>query len=113
MEPVGGAAYPADRGVVGAERGAAWSRVRARLKDLDDAEPGALLRTGLRGLSGHWGKDPASGRGRHHRLVKAVSLTEAETRQVTIRSTANLFGLPTYGQCSVGSPGIWEGTRST
>lgn len=58
------------------------------------------------------GGNPSSGRGRQHRLVQAVSLNAGETRQVTICSTANLFGLPTYGQYNVGSPGIWAGTRS-
>jgi hypothetical protein len=92
--------------LVGAERGSTWSRVQARLEDLDDAELVALLRTASEVGTGIGGRTLRLVVDGTSVFVKAVSLTAAETRPADIRSTANLFGLPTYCQYNVGSPGI-------
>jgi hypothetical protein len=92
--------------LAGAERGLTWARVHALLTALDDTELAALLRT-ARGVGTGIG-------GRTLRLVvdgttvfvKAVSLTAVETCTANLRSTANHFGLPTYCQYNVGSPGV-------
>ena len=89
-----------------AARVATWSRMHALLTDLDDTELTDLLRTahevgtGIGGRTLHLVVDGTTV------FVKAVSLTAEETRADNVRSTANLFGLPTYCQYNVGSPGI-------
>ena len=92
--------------LVRAERGSVWSRVRARLKGLDDAELAALLRTASEVGTGIGGRTLRVVVDGTTVFVKAVSLTASETREANLRSTANLFGLPTYCQYNVGSPGI-------
>ena len=92
--------------LVGAERGSTWSRVQARLKDLDDAELAALVRTASEVGSGIGGRTLRLVVEGTTVFVKAVSLAAVETRPANLRSTANLFGLPTYCQYNVGSPGI-------
>ncbi len=92
--------------MAGAERGSTWSRVHARLKDLDDAELVALLRTASEVGTGIGGRTLRLVVDGTTVFVKAVSLTAVETRPANLRSTANLFGLPAYCQYNVGSPGI-------
>ena len=93
-------------GLVGTERKPTWSRVQALLAGLDDTELAALLRsaselgTGIGGQTLRLVVDTTTV------FVKAVSLTAVETRAANLRSTANLFGLPTYCQYNVGSPGV-------
>jgi hypothetical protein len=92
--------------LVGAKRGSTWSRVHARLTDLDDAELAALLRTASEVGTGIGGRSLRLVVDGTTVFVKAVSLTVAEAHPDNLRSTANLFGLPTYCQYNVGSPGI-------
>jgi hypothetical protein len=92
--------------LVGAERGSTWSRVQARLKDFDDAELAALVRSASEVGSGIGGRTLRLVVDGTTVFVKAVSLAAVETRPANLRSTANLFGLPTFCQYNVGSPGI-------
>jgi hypothetical protein len=93
-------------GLVDAERGSTWSRMHTLLSGLDDTELAGLLRaadelgTGIGGRTLRLVVDATPV------FVKAVSLSAEETRPDHLRSTANLFGLPTYCQYNVGSPGL-------
>jgi hypothetical protein len=89
-----------------AERGSTWSRVHAHLTDLDDTELVALLRTASELGTGIGGRTLRLVVDGTTVFVKAVSMAAVETRTTNLRSTANLFGLPTYCQYNVGSPGI-------
>jgi hypothetical protein len=93
-------------GLAGAERASTWSRMHSLLTALDDAELAALLRTASEVGTGIGGRTLRLVVDGTTVFVKAVSLTEVETRAANLRSTANLFGLPTYCQYNVGSPGI-------
>jgi hypothetical protein len=92
--------------LAGAERGLSWARVHALLTALDDTELVELLRTATEVGTGIGGKTSRLVVDGTTVFVKAVSLTAVETRADNLRSTANLFGLPTYCQYNVGSPGI-------
>jgi hypothetical protein len=89
-----------------AKRGSTWSRMHTLLTGLDDTELAERLRaasklgTGIGGKTLHLVVEGTTV------FVKAVSLTDLETRPEGLRSTANLFGLPSYCQYNVGSPGI-------
>jgi hypothetical protein len=90
----------------GDERGSTWSRMQTLLSGLDDTELAALLRTASDVGTGIGGRTLRLVVDGTTVFVKAVSLTALETRADNLRSTANLFGLPTYCQYNVGSPGI-------
>jgi hypothetical protein len=90
----------------GDERGSTWSRMQALLSGLDDTELADLLRTANEVGTGIGGRTLRLVVNGTTVFVKAVSLTAVETRADNLRSTANLFGLPTYCQYNVGSPGI-------
>jgi hypothetical protein len=90
----------------GSGRGLTWWRVQALLTSLDDTELAELLRTASEVGTGIGGKTLRLVVDGTTVFVKAVSLTAAETRADNLRSTANLFGLPTFCQYNVGSPGI-------
>lgn len=90
----------------GAERDLTWSQMHASLSGLDDAELAELLRTGRELGTGIGGRTLRLVVNGTTVFVKAVSLTAEETRTDNLRSTANLFGLPTSCQYNVGSPGI-------
>jgi hypothetical protein len=92
--------------LAGAERGATWSRVQALLTGLDDTELAELLRTASETGTGIGGTTRRLVVHGTTVFVKAVSMPAVETRADHLRSTANLFGLPTYCQYNVGSPGI-------
>jgi hypothetical protein len=89
-----------------AERGLTWSRVQALLAGLDDPELADLLRTATKVGTGIGGRTLRLVVDGTTVFVKAVSLTAAETRADNLRSTANLFGLPTFCQYNVGTPGF-------
>ena len=90
----------------GAERGLRWARMHTLLSGLGDTELAERLRaadelgTGIGGRTLRLVVDGTTV------FVKAVSLPAQETRPETLRSTANLFGLPSYCQYNVGSVGI-------
>lgn len=90
----------------GRERGSTWSRVHALLTGLDDAELAELLRTASDVGTGIGGKTLRLMVDGTTVFVKAVSLTAVETCAANLRSTGNLFGLPTYCQYNVGGPGV-------
>jgi hypothetical protein len=92
--------------VAGVERGSTWSRVHAHLTGLDDTELAELVRTASEIGTGIGGRTLRVVVDSTAVFVKAVSLTAVETRAGNLRSTANLFGLPTYCQYNVGSPGV-------
>jgi hypothetical protein len=92
--------------MAGVERGLTWSRMHALLSGLDDTELTELLRTASELGTGIGGRTLRLVVDGTTVFVKAVSLTAMETRTDNLRSTANLFGLPTYCQYNVGSPGI-------
>lgn len=87
-------------------RAVAWSRLHALLTGLDDAELAELLRTAREVGTGIGGRTLRLVVDGTTVFVKAVSLTAVETRPENLRSTANLFGLPTYCQYNVGTPGV-------
>jgi hypothetical protein len=89
-----------------AARGSTWSRMHALLAGLDDPGLAELLRTASQVGTGIGGRTLRLVVDGTIVFVKAVSLTAAETRADNLRSTANLFGLPTYCQYNVGSPGV-------
>jgi hypothetical protein len=89
-----------------AERGATWSRMHALLSALDDRELAALLRTASEVGTGIGGRTSLLVVDGTTVFVKAVSMAAVETRPDNLRSTANHFGLPTYCQYNVGSPGV-------
>lgn len=91
---------------VDAERGSTWSRVRALLAALDDAELTDLLHGAREVGTGIGGRTRHVVVGGTTVFVKAVSLAEVETRAANLRSTVNHFGLPAYCQYNVGSPGF-------
>jgi hypothetical protein len=89
-----------------AERASTWADLRTFLADLGDAELAELLRTASElgtGIGGRTLRVVVDGT---TVFVKVVPLTAVETRADNLRSTANLFGLPTYCQYGVGSPGF-------
>ena len=92
--------------LVSVERGATWSRMHALLTGLDDTELAELLRTASKVGTGIGGKTLRLVVDGTIVFVKAVSLTAVETRADNLRSTANLFVLPTYCHYNVGSPGV-------
>ena len=87
-------------------RRSTWSRLQAHLADLDDTALAALLATATPLGEGIGGTTSRAVVDATPVFVKAVSLTEVETRVEHLRSTANLFGLPTYCQYNVGTPGF-------
>jgi hypothetical protein len=90
----------------GGEREATWSRMHALLSGLADTELTDLLRTASKlgtGIGGRTSRLVVDGT---TVFVKAVSMTAVETSAANLRSTVNHFGLPTYCQYNVGSPGI-------
>jgi hypothetical protein len=92
--------------VADAERASTWSRMHALLEGLGDADVAELLRTASEvgtGIGGRTCRVVVDGT---TLFVKAVSLAAVETQADNLRSTANLFGLPTYCQYNVGSPGF-------
>jgi hypothetical protein len=90
----------------GEVRGATWSRMQARLSDLDDTELAGLLRTASAVGTGIGGRTLRLDVDGTTVFVKVVSLPAVEARSDNWRSTANHFELPAYCQYNVGSPGI-------
>lgn len=88
------------------ERGSTWSRVHGYLSRLDDAALADLLRTAREVGAGIGGSSRRLEVDGTTVFVKVVPLTDVELQADNLRSTANLFRLPAYGQYGVGSPGF-------
>ncbi|MFF2352330.1 protein kinase family protein [Kitasatospora sp. NPDC058115] len=90
----------------GTARLAAHRAVAARLSLLSDRRIGELVASAEPLGSGVGGTSAALDVGGTRVFVKRVPLTEPELRPENVRSTANLFGLPTFYQYGIGSAGF-------
>ncbi|MDJ1133919.1 serine/threonine-protein kinase [Streptomyces iconiensis] len=87
-------------------RSAAYSAVSASLAPRSDRRLSELLDTAVPLGSGIGGWSGLLEIGGRPVFVKRVPLTDRELLPEHVRSTANLFGLPTFCQYGVGSPGF-------
>ncbi|MFD4997892.1 protein kinase family protein [Streptomyces buecherae] len=95
--------HPAERR---AARVSAWRTIGAALSRLDDRRIADLLAGATPLGSGIGGRSAGLEVEGVPVFVKRVPLTERELRPEHARSTANLFGLPTWYQYGVGSAGF-------
>ncbi|HET8658042.1 MAG TPA: serine/threonine protein phosphatase [Micromonosporaceae bacterium] len=92
--------------MAGRERLERHRAVAARLARLDDRRLAALLDTATPAGVGIGGTTASLEVDGVRVFVKKVPLTDLERRPQHVRSTANLFGLPTFYQYGVGSAGF-------
>jgi len=88
------------------ERIARHRLISERLGRLDDRDLAALVDAGIPLGSGIGGRTSLLCVDGLPVFVKRIPLTDLERRPENVRSTANLFGLPTFYQYGVGSTGF-------
>ncbi|MFD0025346.1 protein kinase family protein [Streptomyces sp. NPDC058382] len=88
------------------DRLAAYGSVSTRLSLLSDRRLGEAVLAATPLGSGMGGRSAELDVGGARVFVKRVPLTDLELRPENVRSTANLFGLPTFYQYGVGSAGF-------
>lgn len=87
-------------------RSAAYGAVSTSLALRSDRQLGDLVDAAVPLGSGIGGRSALLEVGGRPVFVKRVPLTEFERRPERVRSTANLFGLPTFCQYGIGGPGF-------
>lgn len=89
-----------------AARLAAYGTTATRLSLLSDRRLGDIVASASPAGAGIGGRSAELDIDGTRVFVKRVPLTDVETRPENVRSTANLFGLPTFYQYGVGSAGF-------
>ncbi|MDO0931017.1 protein kinase family protein [Streptomyces sp. DG2A-72] len=87
------------------ERLATHGDIATSLALLSDLELAELVASGTSVTTGIGGRGAVTEVAGRRVFVKRVPVTDLELRPANVRSTANLFGLPTFCQYNIGGPG--------